>query len=648
MALAPNGDLALTATADTLGPGDRGAIVNVWDLRDGVLLQSWRYSYPLKNMLVTPDSRNVVCVLDVAGDNGTSGTRLSFRNLPDGEPLRELEAEVPIWHLAVSRDGKRAISANFHGLFVVWNLESGEIAGSVLSEAGIWQLGMSWDGRRALVAHFRRMPLSKVAEDAADLYRRQVRSTGDPFYEQLDLLQQEGSADDSSAEFDNAISVFDLDARNGFRILRAHFDKIDVLTGHPDNVRAVSASWDGTIKVWNMETGATLQTLSAHSGKATHVAIVPDGSRAVSCGTDHAIRVWDLSRAAETSPAKAHHGAVTGVAITPDGRRAISGSLDGSLVEWNTITGEPVASGKVHADAMTAVVLASDGKHVVSAGADGSLCVGDLESQMLIPLDGHEGSITALVVVEPDRVASAGADGAVKLWDWTSGAELYSLQVGSIDSMLNRIDPVTAIAGAPDTRWLLCVTYQFNPDFGKGFRKVLLCDLGGDAPARTLDSSFAYWRYSDAICFVPVRELGAFATDRGEIGIWDAANGYPMPSLPGHPGGVVKLAASRDGRHLVSAGVDGTVTIWNLDTGSPHCEMKVDAPVTSLCFSAGDQRVVACTTDGAVVIWSCMGGELIARFQGEGEIGCCALSSDGTRLLAGESTGQVHILQLRE
>jgi WD40 repeat protein len=646
IALASNGDLALTAAAERDDSGAHGTIIYVWDLHEGVSLQSWRYPYPLKNLLVTPDSRNAVCVLDVQREDGTRATRLSYRNLPDGEPARDLEGDVPIWHLAVSKDGQRAISANFYGLFAVWNVESSEIVRSAITEAGIWRLALSRDGRRALVAHFRRMPLSNVTEDAAYLYHRQARSTTDPFYDQMDLLLEQNRSPDESVEFENAITMFDLDSRKKFCIMRAHFDKIDALAFHPDNIRAVSASWDGTIKIWDTETGQQLETLLAHSGKATNVAIVPDGSRAVSCGTDNAIKVWRLSAAAKTRQAKTHGGAVSGVAIMRDGRRAISGAADGLLMVWDAITGEFVGSWKAHATAVTALVLASDGRHIISAGEDGSLCVWDLELQSQMALDGHAGAITALTLIIEDLVVSAGIDGAVKIWHWKSGAEIHSLQAGSMDAMMNRVDPATAVAGAVDSNWVMSVTYQFNPDFGKGFRKVLLWELGNDAPPVSLNSSFAYWRYSDVICFVPLRGLAAFGTIDGNIGIWDAANGSELPSLPGHPDGVVKIAASGDGHQLVSAGADGIVKIWNLDTGKAHCEMTVDAAVTSLYFSQDDRRVVACTESGAIFVWNRSQGEVIAGFHADAALTCSDCSLDGTRIVAGESTGRVHILQL--
>jgi WD40 repeat protein len=213
-------------------------------------------------------------------------------------------------------------------------------------------------------------------------------------------------------------------------------------------------------------------------------------------------------------------------------------------------------------------------------------------------------------------------------------------------TMLNRVAPVTAIAGADGSRWLASVTYQFNPDFGKGFREVLLWNIPNEAPFQTLDSTFAYWRHSDAICFVPARELAVFATYEGDLGIWDAANKKAMPSLQGHPDGVIKLAASADGRLLASAGADGIVKVWNLDTGAADTEVKVDSPAASLCFSPDGRCIAACSKDGTIAMWSSLHGEPIASFQGDGEITCCAVSSDGKRLVAGESTGRVHILSI--
>ena len=91
------------------------------------------------------------------------------------------------------------------------------------------------------------------------------------------------------------------------RTLEGHSNSVTGVAITPDGRRAVSASDDNTLRIWDLESGQTIRTLEGHSGRVSGVAITPDGRRAISasgtkrcgCGT------WRAAKASARSKATA-------------------------------------------------------------------------------------------------------------------------------------------------------------------------------------------------------------------------------------------------------------------------------------------------------------------------------------------------------
>src|SRR5207237_1837955 len=53
----------------------------------------------------------------------------------------------------------------------------------------------------------------------------------------------------------------------------------------------------------------------------------------------------------------------------------------------------------------------------------------------------------------------------------------------------------------------------------------------------------------------------------GEVKVWDARTGQELLTLGGQTGGVLSVAISPDGKHIVSGGADETAGGWDVHTG---------------------------------------------------------------------------------
>jgi WD40 repeat protein len=97
---------------------------------------------------------------------------------------------------------------------------------------------------------------------------------------------------------------------------------------------------------------------------------------------------------------------------------------------------------------VTAVALYQDGARAATAGEDGALRLWDLAAgRGLAAVRGHAGAVRALAISpRGDRAATAGEDGAACLWELASGACLGRWEGDS---------PLTTCAFAGDGRLIL-------------------------------------------------------------------------------------------------------------------------------------------------------------------------------------------------
>ena len=117
----------------------------------------------------------------------------------------------------------------------------------------------------------------------------------------------------------------------------------------------------------------------------------------------------------------------------------------------------------------------------------------------------------------------------------------------------------------------------------------------------------------------------------------------------GHNGAVLGVAITPDGRRVVSASGDSTLRVWDLESGQSLRTIQDHSDgVNGVAITPDGRRTVSASDDNTLRVWDLESGRELALHAADGPPDCCAVSLDGRTIVAGESSGRVHLLILVE
>jgi WD40 repeat protein len=239
----------------------------------------------------------------------------------------------------------------------------------------------------------------------------------------------------------------------------------------PDGRRLAVASPDWAVKVWDAATGKEALSLGRSKGRTdlhppenrVVLAWSGDGKQlASSASLERTIRIWDPASGAKLLTLPGHPRAIRSLAWSRDGRRLASAGDEGAVKVWDVAAGKEILSLRyarpprelsTHPSPPAESLLAwdADGGRLAVAGADGAVTVWDvLTAKEAVSLSGRKAAVSS-VAWSPDgrRLASAGEDGTVSLWDTTAGQEVLTLRYAQPQAARPR-----SVAWSPDGRRL--------------------------------------------------------------------------------------------------------------------------------------------------------------------------------------------------
>jgi len=121
----------------------------------------------------------------------------------------------------------------------------------------------------------------------------------------------------------------------------------------------------------------------------------------------------------------------------------------------------------------------------------------------------------------------------------------------------------------------------------------------------------------------------------------------PNLTLRGHTDEVWCAAFSVDGKHIVSGSIDGTIRVWNAQTGNPVLgPLKMHTEwVNCVAFSPNGRRIASGSLDKTVLVWDAVTGKVVAGpFKGHTNlIWTVCFSPDGKQIASGSHDKTIRI-----
>ena len=236
----------------------------------------------------------------------------------------------------------------------------------------------------------------------------------------------------------------------------------------------------------------------------------------------------------------------------------------------------------------------------------------------IVPNVAHSGAVMS-VTFSPDgaRIAVAGADKAIALWDATSGQLIRSFR--------GHTDDINAVAFSPDGARLVSASKD---------ETLKLWDVASGHLLRTFEG---HTDEVNSVAFSPDGNRLVSGSDDTTLKLWDAATGQLLRTFEGHSDEVNSVAFSPDGTRLLSGSEDDTVKLWDATTGRAVSTFEGHSEsVHAVAFSPDGTRVLSGSDDKTIKLWDAATARLLQTFEGHTEgVYSVAFSPDGARVVSG-------------
>ena len=431
----------------------------------------------------------------------------------------------------------------------------------------------------------------------------------------------------ASGHDDYKVRIWNSRTGKLLHVLSGHTEEISAIAFSADGKRLATAAEDRLVYIWDVKLGHTITKLEGHTDRVDDLAWSPSGHRIASAGWDTSVRVWDPKKAELLALLNGQGECVHAVEFTPDGKWIVCADSNGFVRVWDYANLKIKGEIKAHASAARHIAVRPDGKQVVSGGTDRAIRFIKLTSaEALIDVDSQRTTIVSLAPIKRGEVVLVHGEGTLTAWDLRSGDE-----VGR--GLANHT--VLSVASTPDGQ-LVAGTLSGH---------LAIMEDVTEPPVRM-------WQVNNEpvklVAFRPDGlEIACSSSVDGTVRLWDPETGEPTLIIPMAIGeGTVEAIAYHPTLPIIAAagvrlglGADGAVKLWNTEKISMERSFATGA--TALSFSPDGRFIAAATLQNMVLIWDIRTGKVAANIEcSDASINAIAFDPTGNYfVVGGDDTG---------
>ncbi|MBL8823607.1 MAG: protein kinase [Planctomycetia bacterium] len=289
-----------------------------------------------------------------------------------------------------------------------------------------------------------------------------------------------------------------------------------------------------------------------------------------------------------------HQRAVNIASFSVDGQRVVTASDDNTAKVWDAITGKLIKT-LDHSSGVKCASFSPDGLRIVTTSEDNKANVWDVATGKLIAKLEHT-KFVHHATFSPDgqQIVTASSDKSVIVWNLFTGERIRNLKHWS---------EVKDVAFSSDGRFILTLTDSYACAWNASTGQPTTDEL-----RHVLDDG-KYSLYSASIS-----KDGRYVVTTGldmRARIWNTITGKPITSLL-HAMRVIHASFSPDGSRIVTGSEDGVAIVWDVDSGRPiTTPLQHEGSVMHTAFSPDGRWIITSSEDSTARVWNATTGQLV-------------------------------------